>query len=71
MKKLKLLIYMVGAWGFEPQTPTVSNSFSNQKALIFLHKIRTALTAFTAATARSAHVCVPNCVATTYQSYLQ
>ena len=63
----KLLIGMVGAWGFEPQTPTVSSSTPsevlwNQQALNLLSKIRTACTASTASTARSAHFCVPNCV---------
>ena len=52
----KLLKRLVVAWGFEPQTPTVSK---NQQVLNFLGKNRTACTASTASTARAAHFYVP------------
>ena len=64
-RKVKELISLVGAWGFEPQTPTVSNALDGGPTLLksialnFLGKI---CTACTASADCSAPFCVPNCV---------
>lgn len=64
--RAKLLQAMIGAWGFETQTPTVSTlpRLTLLKSIGTFSKFRTAYTASTASTAGSAHFCVPKSVPT-------
>ena len=62
-KSKDLLRELVGAWGFEPQTPTVSSTTPAVAILTkLLSKIQTVYAASAASPDRTTHFRVPNCV---------